>query len=72
MSFWDRGMDVFFEGLGWEDFEMVQYIGGIGMYLSSEEIYKTYGVYHSPFQYPLGTDNAYEYCNKYRNNKKKE
>lgn len=58
MSFWDRGMDVFLLGLGWEDYNIVQYIGGLGMRMSSEEIFHNHGIKHQPFQYPLGVKDA--------------
>lgn len=58
MSFWDRGMDVFLLGLGWEDYNIVQYIGGLGMRMSSEEIFHYHGIKHQPFQYPLGVKDA--------------
>lgn len=54
MSFWDRGMDVFQAGLGWEKYDIKQYIGGIGMHKTSRQIMEDYGIRHEPFQYPLG------------------
>lgn len=55
MSFWDRGMDVFQAGLGWEKYELVQYIGGLGMHIRPDQMNDVYfkGKYY-PFQYPLG------------------
>jgi len=64
MSFWDRGMDVF--GPGWENYEITQYIGGLGMYLNPEEIKKKYGIVHYPFQYPLGVSSSYDYVDEFR------
>ena len=54
ISFWDRGMEVFIDGLGWEKYDLKQYIGGLGMEKTSHEILKEYHVEHLPFQYPLG------------------
>lgn len=61
MSLWDRGMDVFLNGLGWEKYDIVQYIGGLGMKLSSKQIKEQYNIEHFPYQYPLGMPNAYDY-----------
>jgi hypothetical protein len=61
MSFWDRGMDAFQSNIGWEKYEIAQYIGGLGMTLNSEKIKETYGIEHHNFQYPLGVPNSYEY-----------
>lgn len=61
LSFWDRGRDVFGSGLGWESYNIVQYIGGIGLDPNNVPGYINY----LPFQYPLATDNAYEYCARY-------
>lgn len=58
MSFWDRGMDVFANGLGWDKYEIVQYIGGLGMHMDSNEILNRYGVKHFPYQYPLGVKDS--------------
>lgn len=58
MSFWDRGMDVFLKGLGWEEYDIVRYVGGIGMSMTPEEIFNTYGINQVPFQYPLGVKDA--------------
>jgi len=54
VSFWDRGMDLLLPGMGWEKYDFVQYIGGIGMSMTSEEIETKYAIKHSKFQYPLG------------------
>jgi hypothetical protein len=66
MSFWDRGMDAFEKGLGWGEYEMVQYIGGLGIPLSDKEIKDTYGIDHCSFQYPLGVPNSYDYIEQTR------
>lgn len=58
MSFWDRGMDVFLKGLGWEGYNIVQYIGGLGMAMTPEQIFNAYGINQIPFQYPLGVRDA--------------
>ncbi len=66
MSFWDRGMDpLFIIGAGWENYKIKQYIGGLGMYMNSEEILIKYNVEHTPFQYPLGVINSDVYINKH-------
>jgi len=66
MSFWDRGMDLLTEkGIGWEKYNLVQYIGGLGMRLNSQQIKEKYGVTHLPFQYPLGVPNSYEYVDEF-------
>lgn len=66
MSFWDRGMEpLFVTDAGWEKYKIEQYIGGLGMYMDSEEILKKYNVEHTPFQYPLGTMNSDIYIEKY-------
>jgi len=61
MSFWDRGMDVFLKHIGWGKYEIVQYIGGLGMRLNSIQIKEQYDIDHIPYQYPLGVPNAYNY-----------
>jgi hypothetical protein len=66
MSLWDRGMDCLTDQTIWKKFPIVQYLGGLGMSISSEEIKKTYGIEHIPFQYPLGVPNAYEYIDKFK------
>jgi hypothetical protein len=66
MSFWDRGMNTFLPGLGWEKYKIVQYIGGLGMNLNSNQIKETYGIDHSNFQYPLGVPNSYDYLDQVR------
>lgn len=66
VSFWDRGMELFLPGIGWEKYKVVQYIGGLGMSKTSEEIKKDYNVEHSPYQYPLGVENSYDYADELR------
>jgi hypothetical protein len=66
MSFWDRGMDPLSGGLGWEKYNIVQYIGGLGMYKNPEQIKQDYGITHIPFQYPLGVPNSYDYIDELR------
>jgi len=61
MSFWDRGMDLLNKDLGWGEYDIVQYIGGLGMNITSKEIKEQYGINHTRFQYPLGVPNSYEY-----------
>jgi hypothetical protein len=65
MSFWDRGMDILNPVLGWDKYDIVQYIGGLGMTLSSEEIKEKYGIHHDRYQYPLGVPNSYDYINEF-------
>lgn len=66
LSYWDRGMNIFDKHLGWEDYTLVQYIGGIGMWMNSTQIQNQYNVIHTPHQYPLGTTNAYRYIDQFR------
>lgn len=66
LSFWDRGMDPLKPGLGWEKYNILQYIGGLSMTMSSEEIKEKHSINHIPFQYPLGTHNAYEYIEEHK------
>ena len=66
VSFWDRGMELFLPGMGWEKYKLVQYIGGLGMHKTSEEIKKNYGIEHSPYQYPLGVKNSCDYVDELR------
>lgn len=66
MSFWDRGMDPLCGALGWENYKIVQYIGGLGMYKTSEEIKKDHNIDHYPYQYPLGVRNSYQYIDELR------
>jgi len=58
VSFWDRGMDLLMPELGWNKYNFVQYIGGIGMSMTSEEIETKYAIKHSKFQFPLGNRNS--------------
>jgi hypothetical protein len=66
MSFWDRGMDVFQMGLGWEQYNIVQYIGGLGLNLNSKQIKEIYNINHVPYQYPLGVPKSYDYVDEFR------
>jgi hypothetical protein len=67
MSFWDRGMDpLTINDGGWEKLEIVQYLGGLGMYMNSEEINKNFNIEHLPFQYPLGVRDSDSYIKEYR------
>jgi len=61
MSFWDRGMDALSGALGWEKYNIVQYIGGLGMFKNSQQIKEEYGIEHNNYQYPLGVPNSYNY-----------
>lgn len=63
MSFWDRGLDNLNKSLGWEKYEMVQYIGGLGMNINSKEIKSIHNVDHVNFQYPMGVPNSYDLAN---------
>lgn len=68
VSFWDRGMDILMPELGWNKYEMIQYIGGIGMSMTSEEIYDKYKIKHTKFQYPLGNRDSLDNILRIRNN----
>lgn len=66
MSFWDKGMDPLKRTFGWENYNIIQYVGGLSINISSEEIKKLYNINHTPFQYVLGTPNAYDYVDQCR------
>jgi hypothetical protein len=66
MSFSDRGDRLFEPNLGWGKYKKMQYIGGLGMYLTSNQIREIYDVEHIPFQYPLGYPDSYDYINEFR------
>lgn len=66
LSFWDRGMNLFEKDLGWEDYDLIDYYGGIGMFETSEKIKEKYGVNHYPLQYPLGVKNSDIFIEKHR------
>lgn len=68
LSFWDRGMDCLKKHLGWENYNLIDYYGGIGMSMNSQEIKLTYGVNHYPLQYPLGVVKSDKYIEKHRKN----
>ena len=60
MSFWDRGMEGLDKSLGWDKYDMVQYIGGLGMRMNSEQIKSEFNIDHVNFQYPMGVPNSYD------------
>jgi hypothetical protein len=67
LSFWDRTMDVVNSiGLGWEDLNVVHVIGGLGMFMTPEEIQEQYNVKFTPFLYPLEFLSSYKYIEQYR------
>jgi len=66
VSFWDRGMELLIPELGWAKYKIVQYIGGLGMSKTSEQIKKDYDTEHCPYQYPLGVPNSYNYIDELR------
>jgi hypothetical protein len=67
LSFWDRTIDVVqSKALGWEDLNIVHVIGGLGVYLSPEEIQEQYNVKFTPFLYPLEFLSSYKYIEQYR------
>lgn len=37
LSFWDRGMEILLKCLGWEDLNVVNMIGGLGIYTTPED-----------------------------------
>ena len=59
MSFMDRGMDIFTNGLGWNKYKIEQFIGGLGINISPEIMFDRYGIKRIPYQYPLGVPNSY-------------
>ena len=63
LSFWDRGLDIL---SGWDNYIIVHLIGGLGMYLSSEELLKQYNIKHTPFFYPLGLKECYDFIEELR------
>lgn len=60
VSFWDRGLDVFAPGIGWDDYNVVQLIGGLGIPPDRLAEIKASGVIHTPFQYPLEHPRTYD------------
>lgn len=60
VSFWDRSMDLFTNGVGWEYENLTHVIGGLGMLYTSDEIKEKYGITHTKFQYPLSTLTGYD------------
>lgn len=63
MTFWDRSMDILTmsNALGWDNYDIVQLIGGLGMYKTSKQIKEEYNIDHYTYQYPLGMPNSYQY-----------
>jgi hypothetical protein len=54
LSFWDRTIEITYgPGLGWEDFNIVHIIGGLGVPNSPEEILNRHNIKFTPFLYPL-------------------
>lgn len=66
LSFWDRGMEIMTNELGWHAFNIVHVIGGLGIFHSPEEIQSKCNIKFSPFLYPLEFLKSYEYIQKYR------
>jgi hypothetical protein len=68
LSFWDRTMDIVASGgnLGWENLEIVHVIGGLGIFMTPEEIQNQYNVKFTPFLYPLEFLSSYKYIEQYR------
>lgn len=66
LSFWDRGMELFTGHLGWDTLHIVHVIGGLGIYLSPEEIFEKTGIKFSPFLYPLEILSSYDYIEKHK------
>jgi len=67
LSFWDRTIDIFYaKGLGWEDFNIVHVIGGLGVPESSELIMTSTGIKFTPFLYPLEFLSSYNYIQQFR------
>jgi len=67
LTFWDRTMDIMnSRGLGWEDMNVVHVIGGLGVFMSPEDIQKHYNIKFSPFLYPLEFLSSYKYIEQYR------
>jgi hypothetical protein len=67
LSFWDRTIEIFHaKGIGWEDFNIVHVIGGLGVPLTPEEIQIQHGIKFSPFLYPLEILSSYNYIQQFR------
>ena len=67
LSFWDRTIELTYgPGIGWEAFDIVHIIGGLGVPLTPEEIYNQHGIKFSPFLYPLEFLSSYKYIEQYR------
>ena len=65
LSFWDRTLDMFGHE-GWEELDIVHCIGGLGIYLTPEQILKEYNIKFSSFLYPLEFMYAYDYIKQFR------
>lgn len=66
LSFADRGMDILSRAFGWENYTVVQYVGGIGINMSVDNIKKQYNVDYVPFQYPLDKPDSYRWIEQSR------
>jgi hypothetical protein len=67
LSFWDRTIELTYgPGIGWEDFNIVHIIGGLGVPLTPEEIQTQYNIKFSPFLYPLEILSSYKYIQQFR------
>lgn len=61
LSFWDRGLQVFDTGVGWEKYNIVHLIGGLGIVpreLANKIATKNFK--YSPLAYPLEFTRSYE------------
>ena len=62
LSFWDRTVDIVdAQGLGWDTLNVVHIIGGLGVFMTPEEIQEKYNVKFTPFLYPLEFLSSYKF-----------
>jgi len=66
LNFWDRGVETMMHDSGWETLNVVHVIGGLGIYLTAEEIKEKYNIKFDPFLYPLEQLSSYNYIQQYR------
>jgi hypothetical protein len=65
VSFWDRTLEMLGHE-GWEMFDIVHIIGGLGVYMTPEQIMEKYNAKFTPFLYPLEFYYIYDYIKQFR------
>ena len=54
LSFWDRTVDIVdAQGLGWDTLNVVHIIGGLGVFMTPEEIQEKYNIPNKTVQHTL-------------------